>query len=149
MMISNKKAIVGKILLGILLVVVLFFIFVGISIHQLYSSAQTIKDEIPKIKNTVQDILDTRDCSRTSEIYASQDKIFNEFNSICSNPILRFSITKISLISVKCDDVDRINQDTISEIDKFESLCLDGQNLTDSKDFSETTILELESLGDI
>jgi len=148
-MVLNKRAIVGKIILGILIAIVLFLIYVGMSIYQIYSSVGIVKDEILVIKGTAQEVLDTRDCEKVSVIYDSKDKIFKEFDSACSNPLLRYSIGKISVLPTKCDTLDEFRVNITADIVNFEELCIDSRATNKTGNFSEIDFSKLDSMDNL
>lgn len=124
----NKAGLFGKLILGIIVAIILILAFIGFSIYQAYSSVNIIKDEIVVLKNDIGEILDSKNCSKMDSVYGSQEKIFFEINYVCKNPLLKWTIKKIKIVPFKCEDEEKIKESFNSEMEKFENMCISGNN---------------------
>lgn len=132
----NKKAIVGKVILGGILAIVLFLVYVGISINQGYNSVKTIEREQKNIEEGIRDILEINECEKTSKLEESKEIIFSEIDSSCKNPLISYVVGKVTILPFKCEDKEKFKEDLETKIRQFEDLCIRA-NKNSEKDFEE------------
>lgn len=155
----NKRAgIIGKIFFGIIIFIVLFLIYVGITINQTWNSAKVVINELPKFQEMTREVLISENCSQAENLYTSERVIFDEVDSLCRNMLIRFSASKIKKLPFNCETKENFKDDMHKSLEKFEEICLLGtekeNNLEEfveniSEENLDVTIEEIEDVEDL
>jgi len=128
----NKKGLIGKILLGIAIVIVLILIVVGVSAYQASKVVKTLRVEGAKTQTNIRLLAEQKDCSKLSEIEISLDKIEKETTSACKNPIIKISVGSIKDIPIKCETLSELKSDVNNIMSKAKIYCNDVGRINES-----------------
>lgn len=119
----NKKGLIGKILLGILTLIILILIILGISAYQASSVIKTVGEETTKIQTSSQLLVSQKDCARLNEIENSVLRIEKEVSNACKNPILKLAISKAEAVPVKCENLKELKMDFENKFKEAKNYC--------------------------
>jgi hypothetical protein len=98
----NKRGLIGKILLGILIFILIIGIIIGVTAYRGYKTFQIVKEEQAKIQENALAISSNignsssinQNCMKILDIEQSAIKIKKEVSSTCKNPIISIAIKK-------------------------------------------------------
>jgi len=124
----NKKGLLGKIFLLIILVIILAIGFIAISIYQAYSLASHIVKEVPKIQENSNSII-TGDCEKLEEIKASWASIRTEIDSTCKNPLINYVSIRIEKLPTNCLTINEFEATIFTNLEKTRIFCEMKDNL--------------------
>jgi hypothetical protein len=114
---------IGKILLGILVIIALILIVVGFTIYQASGVIRVATEESAKIQNNSQLLVEQKDCSRLTDIEDSILKIESTYSGACKNPIFNFAVKRIESVPVKCENLSVLRNDFQKEFDDAKLYC--------------------------
>ena len=137
----NKKGLLIKIFLGIVIALVILGIIIGVTVYQGYRVYKTFMEEKANIdKNVIalDEAAKNGDCSKVTNIKASITRIKNEVESACKNPILKMSIDRVKQIPYKCSDIPALESAINSQFAPAEALCA---NFSSSNPANTTQVL--------
>lgn len=133
----NKTGLFG-LFFWIVLTILIIGVFVGISINQAYSTYKDIKSDSIKIKEDV----DSGNCSRLENVKERKDSIFSKIDSVCKNPLLRYSIEKIEALPFSCKEKEKFKENIDTQISELFELCSqENEDIFIEGDFSEEEII--------
>jgi len=127
-----KKGLIGKIFLGILVLIIIIFIILGISAYQASQVIKVVSEETSKIQASSQLITTNRDCTQLNEIENSVGKIENSVSGACKNPILKFAIGKAEAVPVKCENLSELKTDFDKKFGEARVYCENPGKLNES-----------------
>ena len=128
----NKRGLWGKILLGILVLVVLILIIIGVSAYQASRVISVLKEEGVKTQTNIRLLAEQKDCSKLDEIEISVDKIEKETTVACKNPIIKISVGSIKDIPIKCETLPELKADVKNVLAKARLYCDDAGKINES-----------------
>ncbi|MEK6886007.1 MAG: hypothetical protein AABX17_03510 [Nanoarchaeota archaeon] len=122
----NKKGLIGKIILAVILLVILF---VGITIWQVYGLVKTATTDGLVITTNIGAItakgsmLNKTDCDKLPEIEASVNKLKAKLQSSCMNPLIKIAVDKMQQIAIKCKDIPTLETQVTQGLGQIKLLC--------------------------
>jgi hypothetical protein len=128
----NKRALIGKILLGILTLIIIIFIILGISAYQASQVIKVVSEETVKIQSSSQLLANNRDCTQLNEIENSVGKIDKSVSKACKNPILSLVISKVKEVPVKCETLPDLKKDFEEKFSEARVYCENPEKLNES-----------------
>jgi hypothetical protein len=115
----NKKGVVGKIILIIFLVVLIFVLITGYQAYELVNSINFQKTEIEK--EIV--FLKQGDCSKISSIETRILILENKARSACKNPIIYFYSENYLEKTYRCSNIDSLMSEVEKQLKLPKELC--------------------------
>jgi hypothetical protein len=128
----NKKGLWGKILLGILALIIIIFIILGISAYQASQVIKVVSEETVKIQASSQLLANNRDCTQLNEIETSVGKIEASVSGACKNPLLSLVISKVEEVPVKCETLPALKKDFENKFSEARIYCENPNKLNES-----------------
>jgi hypothetical protein len=128
----DKKGLIGKILLGILILVLIIFTVVGVTAYQASKVLSVVKEETSKIQHSSELLAEQKDCKQINEIETSVGKIEREVLSACKNPLLKFAISSVESIPVKCETLPTLKKDFENKFVEAKEYCENPDKFNES-----------------
>lgn len=144
---TNKKSLIGKILLGILALIIIIFIILGVSAYQASKVITVVREESTKIENASRLLAEQKDCSNLEKIETSFNIIEKEVSSACKNPALKIAISKVKEIPVKCDTLPELKRDFENKFSEVRTYCENPEKFNESIMNGAFSEEELKSLA--
>ncbi len=122
----NKKGLIGKIILIIILLVIAF---IGFTIWQVYTLVKTATTEGLIISTNIGIIsakgsmLNKTDCDNLPKIEASIAKLKAKAQSSCMNPLIRMAVDRMQQIAIKCKDISTLDSQATQGLSQIKLLC--------------------------
>ncbi len=127
-----KKGLIGKILLGIFMLIVLILIVIGITAYQANQVIKVVQEETSKIQTSSNLLAQQQDCTQINEIEISVGKIETSVSDACKNPILKFAISKAESVPVKCETLPDLKKDFENKFAEAKDYCENPNKLNES-----------------
>jgi hypothetical protein len=118
----EKRALIGKIFLTILIIILIIITIAGITAYQAVSLLKLVQQETPQITSEVQ-LLASGDCSKISSIETRIDKIESEVTSACKNPLIKIAVEKMDQIPIKCNNIAQLKVNAQGNLTQVKELC--------------------------
>lgn len=144
----NKRGLIGKILLGILVFVIIIFIVVGITIYQATQVIKVVQEETNKIQTSSNLLAQQKDCTQIIEIESGVGRIVSSVLGACKNPILKFAISRTGTVPVKCETLPALKKDFENKFTEAKLYCEDPNKLNESVSNGSLSREELVALAD-
>lgn len=145
---TNKKGLIGKILLGVLIVIIAIFIAIGVSVYQVMQVIKVVQEETNKIQTSSNLLAQQKDCTQINEIESSVGRIEQSVSEACKNPILKFAISSIETVPVKCETLPDLKKDFEERFTKAKLYCDNPEKLNESIANGSLNEEELRALAD-
>ncbi|MEI7718370.1 MAG: hypothetical protein WCI72_00765 [archaeon] len=129
---KNKKGLIGKILLGVLALIIIIFVILGVSAYQASKVVTVVTEESAKIETSSRLLAEQRDCTQLNEIENSFKKIEKEVASACKNPVIKIAIGKIKEVPVKCETLPALKSDFDKKFSEARIYCENPNKLNES-----------------
>lgn len=126
----NKKGLIGKILLGITILIVAIFLVLGITAYQASQVIKVVQEETTKIQTSYNLLAEQKDCTQINNIETSLGVIVSSVSGVCKNPILKFAISKVDAVPVKCENITQMKIDFESKFIEAKDYCENPEKYT-------------------
>lgn len=127
----NKKGLIGKILLGVLIIVIIVFIIIGVTVYQATKVVQVVREETVNIQKNSELLAEEKDCTHIEYINTSIERIETSVSGACRNLILKFAISKAESVPVKCETLPALKKDFENRFSEAKLYCEDPDKMNE------------------